>query len=229
MIRIPFQSALATAGSLLGGMLLGFLAGSAIHGLPFHIPEQTRGALASLPALAGVLIGGALWGTVLARILASAAPRRMAAAGAFFFGPTVLITAIALSSLEVAIVERGGGPPLPVHITFTLLFVPATFLVTGVGSAAMLAAAAGGRPALRPALSCGLAGAGAFLGVNVLMDLLGWRVGAPGAAERATMLTVLFLGSLAASLAGGAVLGAHLDSSRRDEHGADRVPVLPQP
>ncbi len=227
MTRVLLQSALATAVSLLGGMLLGFLAGSAVHGLPFHIPEQTRVALASLPALAGILSGGALWGTLLARILANPAPRRMAAAGALFFGPTVLVTAILLSALEVAVVERGGGLSLPVYVIFTLLFVPATFFVTSVGSAAMLAAAGIGRTAVRSGLYCGLAGAGAFLGANVLLDLLGRRVGAPGAAERATMLTVLFAGSLAASLAGGAVLGGLLASSRHHETGAQQSPLVP--
>ncbi|MGH2607332.1 MAG: hypothetical protein ACRDG5_12140 [Anaerolineales bacterium] len=219
MTRVLIQSALATSGSLMGGMLLGFIAGSAVHGIPFHMPEQTRVVVASLPALAGVLGGGALWGMLLARIFASPAPRRMAAAGALFFGPTVLVTAILLSALEVAVVEGDGGPSLPVHIIFTLLFVPATFVVTSIASAAMLVAAGRGRMALRSALSCGLAGAGAFLGANLILDLLGWRVGAPGAAEKATMLTVLSLGSLAASFAGGGVLGVFLTPSRRPANG----------
>lgn len=215
MTSKPTQSALATAASLLGGMLIGFAAGSAVHGLPFDLPDQTRVALASLPALAGILGGGSLWGFLLARIHAAPAPGRMAAAGAISFGPAMLVTAILLSTLEVAIVERGGGPDLPVHVVFSLLFVPASFLVTGIGSSAMGAAAAGGRPSLRVVWMCGLAGAGAFLGVDLLMDLLGWRVGAPGAAARATMLTVMFLGSLAAALAGGAALGVQLASARR--------------
>jgi hypothetical protein len=39
------------------------------------------------------------------------------------------------------------------------------------------------------------------------MDSLGWRVGAPGAGERATMLVVMMSGSIGASLCGGGALG----------------------
>ena len=42
------------------------------------------------------------------------------------------------------------------------------------------------------------------------MEALGWQVGGPGAAERATMLTVLFVSNLGAALAGGAMLGMTL-------------------
>ena len=42
------------------------------------------------------------------------------------------------------------------------------------------------------------------------MESLGWVVGAPGAAARATMITVLAAGNLGAALVGGGVLGAML-------------------
>jgi hypothetical protein len=42
------------------------------------------------------------------------------------------------------------------------------------------------------------------------MEGAGWVVGAPRAAERFTMLTVMFVGNLAAALAGGALLGWQL-------------------
>jgi hypothetical protein len=42
------------------------------------------------------------------------------------------------------------------------------------------------------------------------MEALGWVVGGPGAAERTTMLTVLFVGDAAAAFAAGAVLGMTL-------------------
>ncbi|MGH2605892.1 MAG: hypothetical protein ACRDG5_04815, partial [Anaerolineales bacterium] len=86
-----------------------------------------------------------------------------------------------------------------------------------------------GRMALRSALSCGLAGAGAFLGANLILDLLGWRVGAPGAAEKATMLTVLSLGSLAASFAGGGILGVSLMPSHRPANGDHQGSLVSHP
>jgi hypothetical protein len=60
---------------------------------------------------------------------------------------------------------------------------------------------------LRLALTTGLAAAGAYFLVYLLMDFAGWKVGAPDAGKRATMLVVTGLGSLAAALAGGAAIG----------------------
>jgi hypothetical protein len=54
--------------------------------------------------------------------------------------------------------------------------------------------------------------------VNLLMEAAGWVVGAPGAAERATMLTVMFAGNLGAALAGGAVMAIRLDAAARANH-----------
>jgi hypothetical protein len=48
----------------------------------------------------------------------------------------------------------------------------------------------------------GLAAGGAFQAVNLIMQAAGWVVGAPGAAERATMLTVMGLGNIGAALGG---------------------------
>jgi hypothetical protein len=49
------------------------------------------------------------------------------------------------------------------------------------------------------------------------MDKAGWRIGAPDAARRATMIVVTSLGALAAALAGGAVLGYFLPTAARQE------------
>jgi hypothetical protein len=56
-------------------------------------------------------------------------------------------------------------------------------------------------------LACATAG-GAALGHG--LTVAGWRVGAPDAEARATMLVVLSLGLVAATLAAGAVLGRSL-------------------
>jgi hypothetical protein len=55
----------------------------------------------------------------------------------------------------------------------------------------------------------------AFLLVNLVMYQLGYKVGAPGAAERATMLTVMMAGSLGAALAGGAAIGVLLGGTEK--------------
>ena len=208
--KLPVRSGLITALYLFGSMLLGLLAGIGLSGLPMHLPEATRNTLSAIPVLGMMFAGGALWGRSMARLTGSAHLRRMAWAGALSFAPGVILAGIALASLEVALVERGRGPDLPIHQVFTLLFVPAAFIVAGLGGLSLGLAQGEWALAVKLGLWTGLAGAGAFLLVDVLMDSLGWRVGAPGAGERATMLTVMLLGNLGAALAGGAVVGAFL-------------------
>jgi hypothetical protein len=60
------------------------------------------------------------------------------------------------------------------------------------------------------AVRIGVSSGSVSLAVNLGMEALGWQVGRPGAAERATMLTVLFVSNLGAALAGGAMLGMTL-------------------
>lgn len=192
---------------LVGGMLVGLLVGFAVSGLPMHVPEETKNLLSALPVLAIITSAGSGWGLAMARLTGVPESRRMAWAGALSVSPSILAVGIALSLLEVSIVERGLGPDLPVHQVFTLLFVPATFFVAGMGGLALGLALGDRALALRLFTASGSTGALAFLLVNLVMDALGWRVGAPGAAERATMLTVMLAGSLAAALAGGGIIG----------------------
>lgn len=56
----------------------------------------------------------------------------------------------------------------------------------------------------------GLVAVLAFLVVNLLMESSGWVVGAPRAAERFTLLTVMSVSNFGAALAGGAVMGDKL-------------------
>lgn len=204
---ITARCALVSGMFLFGGMLVGLLAGFAVNGLPMHVPEQTRNLLSALPVLAIITAAGAGWGLAMARQSGISESRRMTWAGALSFTPSILIAGIALSRLEVSILERSGGSALPVHQVFSLLFVPATFFVAGMGGLAVGLAARDRALALRLFLASGFAGGLAFLAVNLVMDALGWRVGAPGAAERATMLTVTMAGSLAAAVAGGGTIG----------------------
>lgn len=205
--KIAIRCALLTALCLCGGLLLGLGVGIAVSGLPMHVPERTRNLLSALPVLGIVTAAGAAWGYCMGLASGVSNLRRMAWAGGLSFAPSLFLAALVLLRLEVAIVERGGGPDLPVHLVFTLLFVPAAFFIAGMDSMALGLAQGDTRLAARLALGGALAGGLAFLIVNLVMDALGWRVGAPGAAERATMLTVMMVSNLGAALAGGAVLG----------------------
>jgi len=68
---------------------------------------------------------------------------------------------------------------------------------------------------MRLSARAALAAVIAFLAVDVLMYALGWRVGAPNAAKRATMLVVTMLSASAAAIAAGAAIGAMLESRER--------------
>lgn len=211
--QFAIRGAMTTSLWLFGGLLLGFVVASWFHGLPMHLPESKRTLLSMLVILVALVASGLAWGRAMARLTRTTESRRMAWAGALGFGPALVLAALALGRLEVLLIEQGKGPDLPVHVVFTLLFVPAALFVAGMGGFALGMAREGFRLARRLALSSGLAGGAAFLLVNLLMLLFGYRVGAPGAAERVTMLTVLMAGSLGAALAGGAAIGVLLAST----------------
>jgi len=218
MSRLVITSALATVLALFGGMFVGVAVGSLVHGLPFHAAEQTKVALASIPALAGTIGGGALWGYLLARIHRIQDTKRMSVAGAISFGPAVIAAGLLLSTLERALVEQGRLPGVPIHVVFALLFVPSTFVVAATGGLAIALGSHNQPQWLRFSGAAGVAAALAFLIVNLVMDSMGWRVGAPRAAERATMLTVMFLGASAAALSAGAALGRLLTRASPHRH-----------
>ena len=132
--------------------------------------------------------------------------RGMALAGIRGFVPVTIVMTFLLLWLEPIVVEKFGAY-LPIHRVFTLFFVPTAFLIGGI-SAWALGRGLGDTTLARSLLwKVGLVSAMAFLVVNLAMEAAGWVVGAPGAAERATMVTVMSLGNLAAALAGGGVLG----------------------
>ena len=103
---------------------------------------------------------------------------------------------------------------LPIERLFTVLFVPAAFLIAGTSSFAIGQGLRDTGLSITLFWQAGLVSAAAFLALNITMEALGWVVGAPGAAERATMVTVLAAGNIAAALAGGALLGYRLNQYR---------------
>jgi hypothetical protein len=211
--------------SLFGGTLMGLLLGEAVFQiLPGHQiedPRPTSIILAAIPAIGGVLIGGAAWGVLMGRIARSSEKRRLALAGALGFAPITILLAFALLTTEAS-VSQALGPGFPVHRLFTIAFTSCASLIAGVSTWAIGRALRlpGGGPRL--ALSVAIASAVGFLGVNLTMEAAGWVVGAPRAAERATMLTVMFSGMLGAGLLAGGLLGRALgrlpSNSPNDHH-----------
>jgi len=206
-IRAAILGAAVTVLGLIGNLVIGFIIGSlSSKALEGRVSEPLAYTLAALVASAGTLSGSALWGVGMSRLAGFPASWRVARAGILGFIPITLLLSIALQATEPIVFRIN----LPVHRLFTVLFVPSAFLVAGASSLALGWALGWGRAAPRLALRVGLTAALAFLAVNLGMEALGWQVGGPGAEERATMLTVLFVSNLGAALAGGAVLGLTL-------------------
>jgi hypothetical protein len=199
--------AAVTVLALVGGLIVGIFGGSlTFHTLVGKAPDPLTYTLAALIFFGGTLGGSALWGAAMARLAGSPARWRAAKAGMLGFVPITFILNLVLAAAE-QLVERAG---LPLHRMFTVLFVPSAFLIAGASTLALAWALRWRQAAAALAVRVGIAAALAFVCVNLAMEALGWLIGAPGAAERGTMITVLLAGNLGAALAGGAVLGAML-------------------
>lgn len=196
-----------TVFALVGGLILSFMVGSLTSEvLEGRVPSQYIIPLTTIVSSTVMLSGSALWGIGMARLARIPASWRVALAAILGFVPVTILVAFGLAAAEPFVF--GGN--LPVHRLFTLLFVPSAGLIAGTSSLALGWALGWSRTAPGLALRVGLTAALAFLAVDLVMEALGWQVGGPGAAERTTMLTVLFAGNLGAALAGGAMLSMRL-------------------
>ena len=205
------RSAFTTVVTLFGGLGLGLLAGSLVfHLIPGSSVTDVKlghAAIAATPAVVGFLTGGAVWGARMGQIAGSDRPRRMAWAGLLGFGPITALLALGLGLAEPFIVGQFARMGQPIHRVFTLLFVPSAFLIAGI-SAWAVGVGLQDRPLARTLFwRVGLTAGVTFLIINLVMESAGWVVGAPGAAARATMVTVLAVGNIGAALVGGGVLG----------------------
>ena len=196
-------------GGLLAGLLLGNLVFSVLPGFSVTNPKVQNAVIAAIPTIIVFAVGSAAWGRSMGRLTGVDEPRRMAWAGILGFAPITIVMGFLLFRLEPVALER-FGERLPIHRVFTLLFVPTAFIIASV-SAWAIGVGLRDKPLSRAlAWRVGLTSAAAFLAVNLVMEAAGWVVGAPRAAERATMVTVMSLGNLVAALSGGAVLGLRL-------------------
>src|SRR5438067_4120851 len=208
-----FSEAARTVVYLSGGFIVAMALASAV-GTPSEPFEVVRNVTAGIVALACLSAAAAAWARDLALRAGSTETHRAAWAGALGFGPAVLVVGLALTALEPHVVTR-PRLALPLHVVYGLLFVPSAAIVAGV-CAWSLTIALRLTPAKRRrvTLATALAALGAYLAVYLVMELAGWRVGAPGAGRRATMVVVTALAALAATAAGGATLGARLSGGR---------------
>lgn len=217
--KTALRGAFLTVATLFGGLLAGLSLGDLVfHLIPGSSLEEVKlghAAIAAVPALVGFAAGGAAWGVQMGRLAGNTETRRLSIAGMLGFGPVTILLAAGLGLAEPAIVGTMGAQGLPIQRVFTLVFTPSAFIIAGVSAWAIGRAI--GDPGLRRSLSwqVGLTAALTFLSVNLTMESLGWVIGAPQAAERATMVTVLALGNISAAISGGAVMGWKLTGKSR--------------
>jgi hypothetical protein len=220
-IRTMFYGVIITIGSLIGGLMLGFTIGSIvfefISGHNFQSLDPVHVMLAAIPALTGFFIGGAVWGMLMGRLVHATERRRVAIAGALGFAPITIGLAILLQVIEPIALEKFGAL-IPLHRLFTLLFVPTAFLIAGISAWALGIGLRDKAVASLLLWRAGFAAAIAFLVINLGMESAGWVIGAPGAAERSTMLTVMFTSNLGAAVTGGAMVAAVLAHRYGDTH-----------
>jgi hypothetical protein len=206
-LRAAILGAALTMLGLVGGLMGGLIGGSFIfHGLIGKASHPLTYTLAAMVFGTSILGGSVLWGMGMGRLARSSALRRAAWASILGFVPITVLLNFGLLTIEPIAVRAD----LPVHRLFTVLFVPTAFLIAATSSLALAWALGWGRAAPVLALRVGVTAALAFLAVNLGMEALGWLIGAPGAEERGTMITVLIAGNLGAALAGGAMLGMTL-------------------
>lgn len=203
------RAALLTVRDLIGGLLLAVVTGGLIDALgrPYMLVFRILSILAAGCIL---YLGIRLWGRDISRMAGAADPESAGRRTARVLMPVIVTIGVALGLLEPSLVQRGATAGLGIHIVYTLLFVPATLVIASVGAFVIGKVLRGPRFGARLALGGGLAAAAAFLVVDLAMDAIGWRVGAPGAAQRATMVVVTTLGICAAAIAAGTVIGSML-------------------
>jgi hypothetical protein len=165
--------------------------------------EHPAFLLAFIPPYA---LAGGLWGRSLGRSTGYLQTRQFILAGAVGVALPTAGALIALNAVEQDLARflRTG---LPIHIIFALAFALTALMLAGCAGLALGLSVGKLRLAAQLALGSGLAGGLTFLAVDLGMDLLGFRVGAPAAEERATMLVVSILGLWATAIVGSAVIG----------------------
>jgi hypothetical protein len=205
--RAALYGAIVTTVALVGSLLLAIAAGNAIRAtLSGTAGQGVSSPLATLFALVALGAGSMAWGVLMGRLVPGADPKRMAWAGILGFLPVVLVAGFGLLALEPLALHRWGDH-VPLYRLFTLLFVPAAGIIAGVGALALGVGVRNRMLARSLAWRATLAAALTFLVIDLTMEALGWQVGAPGAAERLTMVTVLSVSSLGSAIVAGAVIG----------------------
>lgn len=212
------RAAALTTRDFVGGLLLAAGAGGVFDALATRLPVLPvlpRRILAVVIAIVVLFHAMRLWGYDMARLAHQPRAGAISRAGASFLAAVIGMTGFVLGVTEPFVVGRAAMRGTQIHEVYMLLFVTATWVVATAATYTLGRGLHGNMFAAKLGVVCGIAAAAAFLMVVLTMDAVGWRVGAPGAAKRATMVVVTTLGLLAAGVAGGAILGIVLGQTHR--------------
>jgi len=209
------RAAALTTRDVVGGLLLAAAAGGVFDALATPLPVLPRRILSVAIAMAVLFQAMNLWSRDMARLGGRPGARPIGTAGALLLAVLFGAVGFALGMTEPFIVGRAASQGVQIHQVYMILFVTATLLIATAGTFTLGRGLHGNRFAVRLGMGSGIGAATAFLTVALTMDAIGWRVGAPDAAKRATMVVVTALGLIAAGIAAGAVVGIMLTQTRK--------------
>lgn len=215
MRPVIIRAAALTTRDVVGGLLLAAAAGGAIDALGAPLPVFPRRTLSVAMAMAVLFQAMNLWGRDMTRLAGQPGAGAISRGGALFLAVLFGTIGLVLGVTEPFVVGRAALRGMQIHEVYVLLFVTATLLVATAGTFTLGRGLYGNRFTAKLALGSGIAAAAAFLAVALTMDAIGWRVGAPDAARRATMVVVTTLGLIAAGIAAGAVVGIMLSQTQQ--------------
>jgi hypothetical protein len=202
------DSALLTAACIVGGIAGAVALGSAVDAVVRRYSSDVVAASVAAPfALAVIILAARQWGRRMSAAAGIGDPARTGKSTMLFVALPFILVGSLLSPLEPPAVRFAGEHSLPIHAAYIALFVPATLIVAGIGSFGLGRGMRDNTLGSRFAAVAAPAAALAFLLVAGFMYLIGWRVGSPDAARRATMLVVTTVSTIGAALAGGAGIG----------------------
>lgn len=208
------RAAALTSRDVVGGLVVAVAAGSAADALAF-LPILPRRVLAVAIAVTVLAQAFKLWGRDIAQLMDLTGTSVITRGGTWLLAVLFAVVALVLGLTEPFLVGRAASRGMQIHELYMMLFVTATLVLAAAGTFTLGRGLRGTAFGARLGAASGFAAAAAFFAVVVTMDTLGWRVGAPEASKRATMVVVTSAGLLAAGIASGAVVGITLRHSWR--------------
>jgi hypothetical protein len=210
------SGAAITTRNIVGGLIVAIGLGGAVDGLATFFSLPVRRSISVAIATTILYHALKLWLRQMRRLGGMEFPAASLRRHSFALAILFVGVGFALGVTEPFIVARGALVDLRIHHVYMILFTASTALLSALFTYSLASGMTSGGNAVRWSVVVGAACALVFLGVALVMDRAGWRVGAPRAAERATMLVVTALGLVAAAVSGGAILGRLLSGSSRN-------------